>query len=82
MKSMDEEIYKTVIMCNHADTDSIMTALVMGEAESQPATSFGELLLLIPFTKFAHALYRIVALYAGALKPLPEREPLDAGGAD
>jgi ferredoxin len=33
-----------------------------------------ELLLLIPFTKFAHALYRTLALYVHALKPLPERE--------
>lgn len=29
------------------------------------------LLLLLPFTKFAHSLYRIVALYVHALKPLP-----------
>jgi ferredoxin len=34
----------------------------------------GELLLLIPFTKFAHAMYRTLALYVHALKPLPERE--------
>lgn len=29
------------------------------------------LLLLLPFTKFAHALYRVTALYFHALKPLP-----------
>jgi len=29
------------------------------------------LILLLPFTKFAHALYRIVALYIQALKPVP-----------
>jgi ferredoxin len=34
------------------------------------------LLLLLPFTKFAHAIYRIVALYVHALKPVAE---LDAG---
>jgi ferredoxin len=38
-----------------------------------------ELLLLLPFTKFAHALYRTLALYVHALKPLPEREPAAAG---
>jgi ferredoxin len=32
------------------------------------------LLLLLPFTKFAHAVYRIVALYVHALKPLPGEE--------
>jgi ferredoxin/nitrate reductase gamma subunit len=37
-----------------------------------------ELLLLIPFTKFAHAMYRTVALYVHALKPLPEREAVGA----
>ena len=31
----------------------------------------GELLLLLPFTKFAHAIYRTVALYVHALKPVP-----------
>lgn len=41
-----------------------------------------ELVLLAPFTKFAHAFYRTVALYIGALKPLPERESVGAGGAD
>ncbi len=30
----------------------------------------GELLLLAPFTKFAHAVYRIIALYFYALKPV------------
>lgn len=42
-----------------------------------------ELLLLLPFSKFAHAIYRIVALYINALKPIPEvevdlREPVGA----
>jgi ferredoxin len=37
------------------------------------------LLLLLPFTKFAHSLYRIVALYVHALKPVPVREPAQAG---
>jgi nitrate reductase gamma subunit len=37
------------------------------------------LLLLLPFTKFAHALYRIVALYFHALKPIPVTEPAKAG---
>jgi len=32
-----------------------------------------ELVLLAPFTKFAHAFYRTVALYLAALKPLAER---------
>ncbi len=32
----------------------------------------GELLLLAPFTKFAHAVYRIIALYFYALKPVKE----------
>ena len=32
-----------------------------------------ELVLLAPFTKFAHVFYRTVALYLAALKPLPER---------
>jgi ferredoxin len=38
------------------------------------------LLLLLPFTKFAHAIYRIVALYIYALRPIPqqEREPAPA----
>jgi len=34
----------------------------------------GELLLLIPFTKFAHAIYRSIALYLWALEPLPQKE--------
>ena len=33
-----------------------------------------ELVLLLPFTKFAHAIYRTVALYIRALKPVPETE--------
>jgi ferredoxin len=36
------------------------------------------LLLLLPFTKFAHSLYRIVALYMHALKPVPVREAAPA----
>jgi ferredoxin len=38
----------------------------------------GELLLLAPFTKFAHAVYRSIGLYIAALKPLPEREKASA----
>jgi quinone-modifying oxidoreductase, subunit QmoC len=34
------------------------------------------LLLLLPFTKFAHAIYRIVALYIKALKPIAKEEVL------
>ena len=44
-----------------------------------------ELLLLLPFSKFAHAIYRIVALYINALKPIPETEAElaePAGAAD
>ena len=37
-----------------------------------------EMLLLLPFTKFAHVLYRSIALYIFALKPLPEKEPIQA----
>jgi ferredoxin/nitrate reductase gamma subunit len=37
------------------------------------------LLLLLPFTKFAHALYRIVALYFHALKPVPVVEAAKVG---
>lgn len=36
------------------------------------------LVLMAPFTKFAHAMYRTVALYVRALKPVQERE---LGGA-
>ena len=36
------------------------------------------LLLLLPFTKFAHAIYRIVALYIHALKPVAEQETAPA----
>lgn len=32
------------------------------------------LLLLLPFTKFAHSIYRIVALYVHALKPIAAQE--------
>ena len=38
----------------------------------------GELLLLAPFTKFAHAVYRSIALYLWALKPLPQKEEVIA----
>jgi len=41
-----------------------------------------ELLLLLPFSKFAHAVYRTAALYLHALKPLPEAEPAGAGAAE
>jgi hypothetical protein len=41
-----------------------------------------ELVLLAPFTKFAHAFYRTVALYMHALKPLPESVPAGAGSAE
>jgi ferredoxin/nitrate reductase gamma subunit len=37
------------------------------------------LLILLPFTKFAHSLYRIIALYFHALKPLPVTEKARAG---
>ncbi len=36
------------------------------------------LLLLLPFTKFAHAIYRIVALYVHALKPVARQETAPA----
>ena len=36
----------------------------------------GELLLLIPFTKFAHAMYRSIAIYLHVLEPLPEKEKI------
>jgi nitrate reductase gamma subunit/ferredoxin len=39
------------------------------------------LLLLLPFTKFAHAIYRIVALYVHALKPVAESQPRQVEGA-
>jgi len=43
-----------------------------------------ELLLLLPYSKFAHAFYRIVALYIHALKPVPmtEAELVEPAGAD
>ena len=44
------------------------------------------LVLLLPFTKFAHAIYRIVALYVHALKPVADLEAhsaeAEAVGAD
>jgi ferredoxin/nitrate reductase gamma subunit len=36
------------------------------------------LLLLLPFTKFAHAIYRIVALYIHALKPVAKQDAVPA----
>lgn len=36
------------------------------------------LLLLLPFTKFAHAIYRVVALYIQALKPVDRQETIPA----
>jgi ferredoxin/nitrate reductase gamma subunit len=39
----------------------------------------GELLILLPFSKFAHAIYRTTALYIYALKPLSKVEPASAG---
>ncbi len=42
----------------------------------------GELLILWPFTKFAHAIYRTLALYVHALKPIPEAAPAVAAVAD
>ncbi len=41
----------------------------------------GELLLLAPFSKFAHAVYRSIALYLWALKPLPETKKAAASAA-
>jgi ferredoxin/nitrate reductase gamma subunit len=40
------------------------------------------LLLLLPFTKFAHAIYRIVALYIHALKPVAAQQEMPAASAD
>ena len=40
-----------------------------------------ELLVLLPFTKFAHVLYRTMALYVHALKPVSETEGVGAGPA-
>jgi ferredoxin len=42
----------------------------------------GELLILAPFTKFAHAIYRTIALVAHALKSVPEAEHASTGTAD
>jgi ferredoxin len=41
-----------------------------------------ELLVLLPFTKFAHVLYRTMALYVHALKPVSATEGANAGPAD
>ncbi len=41
-----------------------------------------ELVLLLPFTKFAHAVYRTIALYVYSLKPLPRTELAGTGSAD
>jgi nitrate reductase gamma subunit len=42
----------------------------------------GELLILLPFSKFAHAIYRTAALYIHALKPLSKEEPVIAGNQE
>ena len=42
----------------------------------------GELLILLPFTKFAHAIFRTVALFVYAVKPLPQTEPAGAELSD
>lgn len=44
----------------------------------------GVLVILLPFTKFAHAIYRIVALYVHALKPVSdlEEQQSELPGAD
>jgi ferredoxin len=39
-----------------------------------------EMLLLIPFTKFAHAIYRTVALFIHSLKPMPKTKVAGAEG--
>jgi ferredoxin/nitrate reductase gamma subunit len=38
-----------------------------------------ELLLLLPFTKFAHAMYRTLAIYIHSLKPLPATKKVPVG---
>jgi ferredoxin len=40
----------------------------------------GEMLLLIPFTKFAHAIYRIVALFIYSLKTMPQPKVASSEG--
>lgn len=42
-------------------------------------TVAAELLVLLPFTKFAHAIYRTIALYFHALKPAPVPQPAKSG---
>jgi nitrate reductase gamma subunit len=42
-------------------------------------TVAAELLLLLPFSKFAHAIYRTITLYFHALKPIHATEPAKAG---
>jgi hypothetical protein len=39
------------------------------------------MLLLIPFTKFAHAVYRTVALFIYSLKPMPKAKMASAEGS-
>jgi ferredoxin len=39
----------------------------------------GELLLLLPFTKFVHVIYRTIALYFHALRPIPVTQPVKVG---
>jgi hypothetical protein len=41
-----------------------------------------ELILLLPFTQFAHVIYRTAALYVHALKPEAEVELAGAAGTD
>ena len=38
-----------------------------------------ELILLLPFTKFAHVLYRTMAIFVHSLKPLPEQKKVPEG---
>lgn len=42
----------------------------------------GELLVLLPFTKFMHAFYRMLALYINDLRPAAKLEPNGAAAAD
>jgi ferredoxin len=42
----------------------------------------GELIILLPFTKFMHAIYRMLALYILALRPVAEAEREGAETAD
>ena len=42
----------------------------------------GDLFILLPFTKFAHAIYRPIALYVHALVTVPHAVPATAGAVD